>query len=55
VARLQADIWGDDSKDEVFLHTENYAIWAIFFFFFLDSGGAFGLKELRNDTMKEVI
>ncbi|RDL41062.1 Ferredoxin reductase-like, C-terminal NADP-linked [Venustampulla echinocandica] len=26
VARLQADIWGDDSKDEVFLHTENYAI-----------------------------
>jgi hypothetical protein len=27
VARLQADIWGDDSKDEIFLHTENYAIW----------------------------
>ncbi|KAH8811417.1 ferric reductase like transmembrane component-domain-containing protein [Xylogone sp. PMI_703] len=26
VARLQADIWGDDSKDEIFLHTENYAI-----------------------------
>jgi predicted ferric reductase len=26
VARLQADIWGDESKDEIFLHTENYAI-----------------------------
>jgi len=26
VARLQADVWGDDSKDEIFLHTENYAI-----------------------------
>jgi predicted ferric reductase len=26
VASLQADIWGDDSKDEIFLHTENYAI-----------------------------
>jgi hypothetical protein len=26
VANLQADIWGDDSKDEIFLHTENYAI-----------------------------
>lgn len=26
VARLQAHIWGDDSKDEIFLHTENYAI-----------------------------
>ncbi|KAF7952317.1 uncharacterized protein EAE97_001814 [Botrytis byssoidea] len=26
VAKLQADIWGDDSKDEIFLHTENYAI-----------------------------
>jgi predicted ferric reductase len=26
VARLQAEIWGDDSKDEIFLHTENYAI-----------------------------
>ncbi|RDW92514.1 hypothetical protein BP5796_01908 [Coleophoma crateriformis] len=26
VARLQADIWGDDGKDEIFLHTENYAI-----------------------------
>ncbi|TVY50756.1 Ferric/cupric reductase transmembrane component 7 [Lachnellula cervina] len=26
VARLQSDIWGDDSKDEIFLHTENYAI-----------------------------
>ncbi|CAL3962678.1 hypothetical protein PZA11_000238 [Diplocarpon coronariae] len=26
VARLQADIWGDDSKDEIFLHTENYTI-----------------------------
>ncbi|KAL5353666.1 hypothetical protein ACLOAV_001705 [Pseudogymnoascus australis] len=26
VAGLQADIWGDDSKDEIFLHTENYAI-----------------------------
>jgi predicted ferric reductase len=26
VADLQADIWGDDSKDEIFLHTENYAI-----------------------------
>jgi predicted ferric reductase len=26
VAGLQADIWGDESKDEIFLHTENYAI-----------------------------
>lgn len=26
VASLQADIWGDESKDEIFLHTENYAI-----------------------------
>ena len=26
VARLQADIWGDDGKDEIFLHTENYAV-----------------------------
>ncbi|ELR07115.1 hypothetical protein GMDG_02384 [Pseudogymnoascus destructans 20631-21] len=26
VAGLQADIWGDGSKDEIFLHTENYAI-----------------------------
>jgi predicted ferric reductase len=26
VARLQADVWGDGGKDEVFLHTENYAI-----------------------------
>lgn len=26
VAKLQADIWGDEGKDEVFLHTENYAI-----------------------------
>ncbi|KAE8450243.1 hypothetical protein EG329_006670 [Mollisiaceae sp. DMI_Dod_QoI] len=26
VARLQADIWGDEGKDEIFLHTENYAI-----------------------------
>ncbi|KAH6667510.1 ferric reductase like transmembrane component-domain-containing protein [Halenospora varia] len=26
VARLQADIWGDESKDEIFLHTENYSI-----------------------------
>lgn len=26
VAGLQADIWGDESKDEIFLHTENYAV-----------------------------
>lgn len=26
VAELQADIWGDDGRDEIFLHTENYAI-----------------------------
>lgn len=26
VAGLQADIWGDESKDEIFLWTENYAI-----------------------------
>lgn len=26
VARLQTDIWGDERKDEIFLHTENYAI-----------------------------
>lgn len=26
VAGLQADIWGDEGKDEIFLHTENYAI-----------------------------
>lgn len=26
VAALQADIWGDDSKDEILLYTENYAV-----------------------------
>lgn len=26
VARMQADIWGDPDRDEIFLHTENYAI-----------------------------
>lgn len=26
LAVLQADIWGDESKDEIFLWTENYAI-----------------------------
>ncbi|MCJ1255963.1 hypothetical protein MMC24_003782 [Lignoscripta atroalba] len=26
VARCQADVWADGEKDEVFLHTENYAI-----------------------------
>ena len=26
VARLQAEIWGDDMLEEIFLHTENYAL-----------------------------
>ncbi|CAI4211200.1 unnamed protein product [Parascedosporium putredinis] len=26
VARLQAEIWGDDKLEEIFLHTENYAL-----------------------------
>ncbi|KAI1851155.1 hypothetical protein JX265_013273 [Neoarthrinium moseri] len=26
VARLQAEIWGDDLLEEIFLHTENYAL-----------------------------
>lgn len=26
VARLQAEIWGDDELEEIFLHTENYAL-----------------------------
>ncbi|KEY65726.1 hypothetical protein S7711_05556 [Stachybotrys chartarum IBT 7711] len=26
VARLQAEIWGDDQLEEIFLHTENYAL-----------------------------
>jgi hypothetical protein len=26
VARLQAGIWGDDALEEIFLHTENYAL-----------------------------
>ncbi|SPN99959.1 related to Fre1p and Fre2p [Cephalotrichum gorgonifer] len=26
VARLQAEIWGDDALEEIFLHTENYAL-----------------------------
>lgn len=26
VARMQREVWGDSSKDEIFLHTENYAI-----------------------------
>jgi predicted ferric reductase len=26
VAKMQADIWGDPDRDEIFLHTENYAI-----------------------------
>lgn len=26
VAKLQAEIWGDDMLEEIFLHTENYAI-----------------------------
>lgn len=26
VARMQREVWGDASKDEIFLHTENYAI-----------------------------
>jgi len=26
VADLQRDVWGDSGKDEIFLHTENYAI-----------------------------
>ena len=26
VARMQREVWGDPSKDEIFLHTENYAI-----------------------------
>lgn len=26
VARMQREVWGDESKDEIFLHTENYAI-----------------------------
>ncbi|KAL1900688.1 hypothetical protein Cpir12675_000822 [Ceratocystis pirilliformis] len=26
VAKLQANIWGDDMLDEIFLHTENYAL-----------------------------
>jgi hypothetical protein len=26
VAKLQAEIWGDDMLEEIFLHTENYAL-----------------------------
>ena len=26
VARLQAEIWGDDMLEEIYLHTENYAL-----------------------------
>lgn len=26
VARMQREVWGDATKDEIFLHTENYAI-----------------------------
>lgn len=26
VARMQREVWGDENKDEIFLHTENYAI-----------------------------
>lgn len=26
VAKLQAEIWGDDELEEIFLHTENYAL-----------------------------
>ena len=26
VARMQREVWGDSGKDEIFLHTENYAI-----------------------------
>lgn len=26
VARLQAEIWGDDALEEIYLHTENYAL-----------------------------
>ncbi len=26
VAGLQRDVWADSGKDEIFLHTENYAI-----------------------------
>jgi predicted ferric reductase len=26
IARLQAEIWGDDQLEEIFLHTENYAL-----------------------------
>jgi len=26
VARLQAEIWGDDMLEEIFLHAENYAL-----------------------------
>ena len=26
VARMQREVWSDESKDEIFLHTENYAI-----------------------------
>jgi hypothetical protein len=26
VAKLQAEIWGDDELEEIFLHAENYAL-----------------------------
>lgn len=40
VARMQREVWSDKTKDEIFLHTENYAIWS---FFIIPPGEAFNL------------